>query len=77
MTAAITRTSLKSIVPGLKTGIFLGPMANAAGGALAGKVSKAGGLGFIGAGYYTAEKMQNELQKAIEKSGNYRYKASL
>lgn len=64
--AAIARTSLKSIVPGLKTAIFLGPMANAAGGALAGKVSKAGGLGFIGAGYYTAEKMQNELQKAID-----------
>ncbi|MCO5589800.1 hypothetical protein L7F22_043769 [Adiantum nelumboides] len=40
-------------------------MANAAGGALAGKVSKAGGLGFIGAGYYTAEKMRDELNKAM------------
>lgn len=60
------RTSLKSILPGLKTSIILGPMANAAGGALAGKVSKAGGLGFIGAGYYTAEKMKDELNKALE-----------
>ena len=35
--------------------IVLGPMAQAAGGRLAGAVSHAGGLGFIGAGYYSRD----------------------
>ncbi|WFD44398.1 nitronate monooxygenase [Malassezia psittaci] len=39
-------------------------MANAAGGQLAGMVSHAGGLGFIGAGYYDRAKLQSEIQLA-------------
>ena len=39
------------LLPKLSIPIFLGPMAGAAQGALAGQVSRAGGLGFIGAGY--------------------------
>jgi nitronate monooxygenase len=58
------KTPLMGIVAGLKTPIVLGPMANAAGGSLAGQVSKAGGLGFLGAGYYTSKTLQSEIQKA-------------
>lgn len=59
------QTGLTSIIAGLRTPVVLGPMAGAAGGSLAGQVSKAGGLGFLGAGYYTAEKLQGELTKAL------------
>lgn len=63
---AAIRTALTSIVPGLRTPLALGPMANASGGALAGHFSRAGGLGFIGAGYYDAAKLQSELKTALE-----------
>ncbi|UZJ56229.1 hypothetical protein CBS101457_005549 [Exobasidium rhododendri] len=58
------KTPLTSLIAGLKTPIVLGPMANAAGGSLAGQVSKAGGLGFLGAGYYSSSKLQSELHIA-------------
>jgi nitronate monooxygenase len=60
------RTSLTKLIGSIKTPIVLGPMANAAGGELAGRVSRAGGLGFIGAGYYTPERLGEELRKAQE-----------
>lgn len=63
---AAIRTSLTSLLPGLRTPLVLGPMANAAGGALAGRVSRAGGLGFIGAGYYDADKLRSELSLALQ-----------
>lgn len=62
------RTPLHALLPSLKSPIVLGPMANAAGGSLASQVSKAGGLGFIGAGYYTPTQLTQELaivQKAL------------
>lgn len=62
MTSITTR--LTTLIAGLKTPIVLGAMANASGGELAGQVSKAGGLGFLGAGYYTSVKLQSELKKA-------------
>lgn len=48
----------------MSTPIVGGPMANAAGGALAAGVSSAGGLGFIGAGYYDAARLTSELDIA-------------
>lgn len=59
------KTPLMGVISSLKTPIVLGPMANAAGGSLAGQVSKAGGLGFLGAGYFSSSTLQDELQKAI------------
>lgn len=61
---------MTTAIAGLTTPIVLGPLANAAGGALAGKVSKAGGLGFLGAGYYTQEKLQDELKIALSLLGH-------
>lgn len=58
------KTPLTSLIAGLTTPIVLGPLANAAGGSLAGQVSRAGGLGFIGAGYYSSSKLQSELREA-------------
>lgn len=62
-TAAI-RTQLTSVIDTLTTPVVLGPMANVAGGSLAGRVSKAGGLGFIGAGTFDAAKLQAEIETA-------------
>ena len=42
------------LLPHLTIPIFCGPMAGAANGGLAGQVSRAGGLGFIGAGYVSS-----------------------
>ncbi|CAO1636113.1 unnamed protein product [Parajaminaea phylloscopi] len=56
-------TPFTQLIPALRTPIVCGPMANAAGGELAAQVSRAGGLGFIGAGYYTPERLKDELQK--------------
>ena len=44
--------------------IVVGPMAQAAGGRLAGAVSHAGGLGFIGAGYYSRDTLTAEINAA-------------
>lgn len=59
------KTPLATVIQSLKTPIVLGPLANAAGGSLAGRVSKAGGLGFVGAGYYSAEKLTQELKTSL------------
>lgn len=48
---------------------MLGPMANAAGGRLAGAVSRAGGLGFLGAGYYAKDTLLTEIQAARAAGG--------
>lgn len=73
MTAAAARSALSTpltrLIPALRTPIVCGPMANAAGGSLAAQISKAGGLGFIGAGYYTPEKLRSELEKVYEVLG--------
>jgi nitronate monooxygenase len=61
---ASIKTPLMNVVATLKTPIVLGPLANAAGGNLAGQVSRAGGLGFLGAGYYTSSMLQSEIQTA-------------
>lgn len=44
-------------------------MANASGGLLASRVSNAGGFGFLGAGYYTPSKLQEELSHVHEVLG--------
>ncbi|EPQ32117.1 uncharacterized protein PFL1_00314 [Pseudozyma flocculosa PF-1] len=44
-------------------------MANASGGDLAGAVSRAGGFGFIGAGYYSPETLRDEVDKAYRQIG--------
>lgn len=55
------RTQLTSLIPAMTTPVVLGPMAGASGGALAARVSKANGLGFIGAGYYDVPTLEREL----------------
>jgi nitronate monooxygenase len=59
-------TPLNAILPSLRVPIFCGPMSGAAGGKLAGEVSKAGGLGFIGGGYFTPEQYKKNLDEAAE-----------
>lgn len=63
------RTPLHSLLPKLQHPIILAPMANASGGLLASRVSHAGGFGFLGAGYYTPSKLQQELQHVTELLG--------
>lgn len=46
----------------LRVPIVCAPMASASGGALAAAVTRGGGLGFCGAGYWSAERLQHELQ---------------
>lgn len=59
----------QTLLPALRTPVVCGPMANAAGGSLAANISKAGGLGFIGAGYYTPTKLQSELEEVYKVLG--------
>ncbi|KAN0066550.1 hypothetical protein ACQY0O_000644 [Thecaphora frezii] len=63
------RTTLTDLLPSMTTPVVLGAMAMAAGGELAGAVSRAGGLGFIGAGYYTPEALNAEVRKAYSQIG--------
>ena len=63
------RTVLSSVLPKVTTPVVLGAMAGASGGELAGAVSRAGGFGFIGAGYYTPEMVQAETLKAYKQLG--------
>ena len=63
---AATLQQWSALLPHLKIPVFLGPMAGAAGGALAAEVSRAGGHGFIGAGYLTAQQLKKELDIARE-----------
>jgi nitronate monooxygenase len=51
-------------VLGIEKPLVLAPMGFVAGGALAAAVSKAGGLGLIGAGYGDADWMRREFQRA-------------
>ena len=48
----------------LKTPIVQGPMAGASGGALVGAVARAGGLGFIGAGYMNVPQLVSNIDMA-------------
>lgn len=57
------RTHLTTLCA-LRHPLVCGPMANAAGGALAAQVSLGGGLGFLGAGYFDAAKLAAELATA-------------
>jgi nitronate monooxygenase len=58
------RTSLNVMLPSLRVPIICGPMSGAAGGELAAHVSKAGGLGFIGGGYFSPEQYTTNLEQA-------------
>lgn len=49
---------------GIRHPILLAPMGSASGGALAAAVTGAGGLGFIGSGYASAETIESELASA-------------
>ncbi|PWN27291.1 NPD-domain-containing protein [Jaminaea rosea] len=57
------------LLPQLRAPIVCGPMANASGGALTGAVCAGGGLGFIGAGYYTASQLKEELEHVYKALG--------
>ncbi len=57
--SASYRYGLRTTIP-----IVCPPMAAASGGRLAGATSAAGGLGMIGAGYYTVDKLTTEIQEA-------------
>lgn len=58
------RTSLHTLLPSLRVPIVSGPMSGASGSRLAAEVSKAGGLGFIGGGYFNPESMKKNLEEA-------------
>lgn len=58
------KTPLHAILPALRVPIVCGPMSGAAGGELAAQVSKAGGLGFIGGGYFSPEQYSTNLDQA-------------
>ncbi|KAJ9104956.1 hypothetical protein QFC19_003753 [Naganishia cerealis] len=58
------KTPLNSLLPSLRTPILCGPMSGAAGGSLAAAVTKGGGLGFIGGGYFTPEQYSTNLEEA-------------
>ncbi|GHJ84939.1 hypothetical protein NliqN6_1341 [Naganishia liquefaciens] len=58
------KTPLNAILPSLRVPIVCGPMSGAAGGKLAAHVSKAGGLGFIGGGYFSPEQYTKNLEEA-------------
>lgn len=60
------KTPLNAILPSLRVPIVCGPMSGAAGGKLAAHVSKAGGLGFIGGGYFSPEQYAKNLGEATE-----------
>lgn len=53
-----------TVLMGIPTPIVAAPMAGAGGGALAAQTSAAGAFGFIGAGYLTASRIQEELSLA-------------
>lgn len=52
------------LMGGIPTPIVAAPMAGASGGALAGQTSAAGAFGFVGAGYLTSSRIQEELSLA-------------
>lgn len=58
------KTPLNAILPSLRVPIICGPMSGAAGGELAAQVSKAGGMGFIGGGYFSPEQYTANLDQA-------------
>jgi nitronate monooxygenase len=64
MSFAQLSTPLKYILPKIRTPIVCGPMAGAAGGALAAAVSQAGGFGLIGGGAASIETVKKEFRIA-------------
>lgn len=58
------KTPLNAILPSIRVPIVCGPMSGAAGGELAAQVSKAGGMGFIGGGYFSPEQYTINLDQA-------------
>lgn len=61
---AAINTALTALFPGLHAPIVLAPMAGAAGGRLAATVSRAGGLGFLAAGYLDRAAIEAEMREA-------------
>lgn len=53
-----------TVLMGIPTPIVAAPMAGASGGALAAQTSAAGAFGFVGAGYMTPSRIQDELSLA-------------
>ncbi|KAG2138851.1 hypothetical protein BD769DRAFT_1433344 [Suillus cothurnatus] len=58
-----------TVLMGISTPIVAAPMAGASGGALAAQASAAGAFGFIGAGYLTSSRIQEELSLARSPTG--------
>lgn len=67
--SGVLRTCLHSLLPSLRAPIVLGPMSGASGGLLAASISKAGGFGFVGGGYWTAAQATDELKLAEDVIG--------
>ncbi|PWN47407.1 2-nitropropane dioxygenase [Violaceomyces palustris] len=55
--------------PSMRYPIVCGPMANASGGRLSSRVSRSGGLGFVGGGYLSPHGMEKELCDCREELG--------
>ena len=61
---AAINTALTALLPGLRAPIVLAPLAGASGGRLAASVSRAGGLGFLAAGYLDRAAIEAEMREA-------------